>query len=169
MPALAVLDQWKLWPYTSDVAEVPPEGGQSALTGLVAPVTAAVGSAPASVAAAAPASPAAPAGSSPAPTRVTRTKWITVKDLIVGAVVVLMTIVAGRNLPGLLEISVLQRLPQHLAKLADDLPELVGELAKMLRGTGKLKEVAAAALYLAADATFTTGAELFVDGGLIDL
>ena len=31
------------------------------------------------------------------------------------------------------------------------------------------EEVAAAALYLAADATFTTGAELFVDGGLIDL
>jgi hypothetical protein len=30
-------------------------------------------------------------------------------------------------------------------------------------------EVAAAALYLAADATYTTGAELFVDGGLIDL
>ncbi len=28
---------------------------------------------------------------------------------------------------------------------------------------------AAAALYLAADATYTTGAELFVDGGLIDL
>jgi potassium efflux system protein len=75
---------------------------------LVAPVTSAVGSAPASVTSAAPASP---AGSSPAPTRVTRTKWITVKDLIVGAVVVLMTFVAGRNLPGLLEISVLQRLP----------------------------------------------------------
>lgn len=111
LPALAVLDQWKLWPYTSEVAEVTADGGQSALTGLVAPVTAAVGSAPATVTAAAPASPAAPAGSSPAPTRVTRTKWITVKDLIVGAVVVLMTFVAGRNLPGLLEISVLQRLP----------------------------------------------------------
>ena len=35
--------------------------------------------------------------------------------------------------------------------------------------TGTEAEVAAAALYLAADATFTTGAELFVDGGLIDL
>ena len=35
--------------------------------------------------------------------------------------------------------------------------------------TGTAEEVAAAALYLAADATFTTGAELFVDGGLIDL
>jgi NAD(P)-dependent dehydrogenase (short-subunit alcohol dehydrogenase family) len=35
--------------------------------------------------------------------------------------------------------------------------------------TGTPAEVAAAALYLAADATFTTGAELFVDGGLIDL
>jgi NAD(P)-dependent dehydrogenase (short-subunit alcohol dehydrogenase family) len=34
---------------------------------------------------------------------------------------------------------------------------------------GTSPEVAAAALYLAADATFTTGAELFVDGGLIDL
>jgi NAD(P)-dependent dehydrogenase (short-subunit alcohol dehydrogenase family) len=38
-----------------------------------------------------------------------------------------------------------------------------------LRRTGTSAEVAAAALYLAADATYTTGAELFVDGGLIDL
>jgi NAD(P)-dependent dehydrogenase (short-subunit alcohol dehydrogenase family) len=35
--------------------------------------------------------------------------------------------------------------------------------------TGTAAEVASAALYLAADATYTTGAELFVDGGLIDL
>jgi len=35
--------------------------------------------------------------------------------------------------------------------------------------TGEPEEVAAAVLYLAADATYTTGAELFVDGGLIDL
>jgi NAD(P)-dependent dehydrogenase (short-subunit alcohol dehydrogenase family) len=35
--------------------------------------------------------------------------------------------------------------------------------------TGTVQEVAAAALYLAADATYTTGAELFVDGGLIDI
>jgi len=34
---------------------------------------------------------------------------------------------------------------------------------------GQPDEVAKAALYLAADATFTTGAELFVDGGLVDL
>jgi len=34
---------------------------------------------------------------------------------------------------------------------------------------GAPDEVARAALYLAADATYTTGAELFVDGGLIDL
>jgi NAD(P)-dependent dehydrogenase (short-subunit alcohol dehydrogenase family) len=34
---------------------------------------------------------------------------------------------------------------------------------------GLADEVARAALYLAADATYTTGAELFVDGGLIDL
>jgi NAD(P)-dependent dehydrogenase (short-subunit alcohol dehydrogenase family) len=34
---------------------------------------------------------------------------------------------------------------------------------------GEAEEVAKAALYLAADATYTTGAELFVDGGLIDL
>jgi NAD(P)-dependent dehydrogenase (short-subunit alcohol dehydrogenase family) len=41
---------------------------------------------------------------------------------------------------------------------------------KKSRGrTGTAAEVAAAALYLAADATYTTGAELFVDGGLIDL
>ncbi len=35
--------------------------------------------------------------------------------------------------------------------------------------TGTAEEVAAAALYLAADATYTTGAEPFVDGGLVDL
>ena len=34
---------------------------------------------------------------------------------------------------------------------------------------GQPDEVARAALYLAADATFTTGAELFVDGGLVDI
>ena len=34
---------------------------------------------------------------------------------------------------------------------------------------GQSEEVARAALYLAADATFTTGAELFVDGGLLDV
>ena len=34
---------------------------------------------------------------------------------------------------------------------------------------GTAEEVARAALYLAVDATFTTGAELFVDGGLVDL
>jgi NAD(P)-dependent dehydrogenase (short-subunit alcohol dehydrogenase family) len=38
-----------------------------------------------------------------------------------------------------------------------------------LARTGTPEEVAAAVLYLAADATFTTGAELFVDGGIIDL
>jgi NAD(P)-dependent dehydrogenase (short-subunit alcohol dehydrogenase family) len=35
--------------------------------------------------------------------------------------------------------------------------------------TGTAEEVAVAALYLASEATYTTGAELFVDGGLIDL
>ena len=34
---------------------------------------------------------------------------------------------------------------------------------------GQAEEVARAALFLAADATYTTGAELFVDGGLIDV
>ncbi|HEX4184217.1 MAG TPA: SDR family oxidoreductase, partial [Caulobacteraceae bacterium] len=34
---------------------------------------------------------------------------------------------------------------------------------------GTAEEVARAALYLAVDATYTTGAELFVDGGVIDL
>jgi NAD(P)-dependent dehydrogenase (short-subunit alcohol dehydrogenase family) len=38
-----------------------------------------------------------------------------------------------------------------------------------LARAGAPDEVARAALYLAADATYTTGAELFVDGGLIDL
>jgi len=50
--------------------------------------------------------------------------------------------------------------------------ELAREGAKTripLGRTGTVAEVAAAALYLAADATYTTGAELFVDGGLVDL
>jgi len=38
-----------------------------------------------------------------------------------------------------------------------------------LARVGQSEEVARAALYLAADATFTTGAELFVDGGLVDI
>jgi potassium-dependent mechanosensitive channel len=110
LPALAVLDQWKLWPYTSEVAEVA-EGGASALTGLVAPVSGS-GTSNAASPTPAPATTATPSpGTLTMATRVTQTKWITVKDLIVGAVVVLMTFVASRNLPGLLEISVLQRLP----------------------------------------------------------
>ena len=32
---------------------------------------------------------------------------------------------------------------EHLARLADDLPQLIGELAKVLRETSKLKEIAA--------------------------
>jgi NAD(P)-dependent dehydrogenase (short-subunit alcohol dehydrogenase family) len=35
--------------------------------------------------------------------------------------------------------------------------------------TGTAEEAARAVLYLAADTTYTTGAELCVDGGLIDL
>ena len=47
---------------------------------------------------------------------------------------------------------------------------IAGAAARIpLARTGTSEEVAAAALYLAADATYTTGAELFVDGGLIDL
>ena len=47
---------------------------------------------------------------------------------------------------------------------------LEGAKARVPLGrVGEADEVAAAALYLAADATYTTGAELFVDGGLIDL
>jgi NAD(P)-dependent dehydrogenase (short-subunit alcohol dehydrogenase family) len=47
---------------------------------------------------------------------------------------------------------------------------LAGAKARIPLGrAGEADEVARAALYLAADATFTTGAELFVDGGLIDL
>jgi NAD(P)-dependent dehydrogenase (short-subunit alcohol dehydrogenase family) len=47
---------------------------------------------------------------------------------------------------------------------------IVGAATRIPLGrTGTEEEVAAAALYLAADATYTTGAELFVDGGLIDL
>jgi NAD(P)-dependent dehydrogenase (short-subunit alcohol dehydrogenase family) len=47
---------------------------------------------------------------------------------------------------------------------------IVGAKTRIPLGrTGTASEVAAAALYLASDATYTTGAELFVDGGLIDL
>jgi NAD(P)-dependent dehydrogenase (short-subunit alcohol dehydrogenase family) len=47
---------------------------------------------------------------------------------------------------------------------------IAGAAARIPLGrTGTEAEVAAAALYLVADATYTTGAELFVDGGLIDL
>jgi hypothetical protein len=39
---------------------------------------------------------------------------------------------------------VLLRLPRHLARLADDLPRLTAELAKVLRDTEKLRDIAAA-------------------------
>ncbi len=47
----------------------------------------------------------------PAPTTVTITRWVSLGDLLSCGVIVLMTIIAGRNLPGLIEIAWLQRLP----------------------------------------------------------
>ncbi len=38
-------------------------------------------------------------------------KWITLGDVLLGGVILFVTVVAGRNLPGLLEIAFLQRLP----------------------------------------------------------
>ncbi len=101
LPALAVLDQWKLWPYTTEapefVASLESAAGSGAKPTAVSPTSAVL------------ATPSTPPAASMV--RVARTKWISVKDLIVGAVVVLMTFGASRNLPGLLEITVLQRLP----------------------------------------------------------
>ncbi|MBI2825618.1 MAG: mechanosensitive ion channel [Planctomycetia bacterium] len=44
-------------------------------------------------------------------TRTTATDWITLGDAVLAGVIFVLTIIAGRNLPGLLEIAFLQRLP----------------------------------------------------------
>ncbi|MBS0208409.1 MAG: mechanosensitive ion channel [Planctomycetes bacterium] len=54
--------------------------------------------------------PAAREGS-PTPAPIATERWITVRDLLLAAVVSTFTLVSARNLPGLLEIAWLQRLP----------------------------------------------------------
>jgi len=68
--------------------------------------------------------------------------------------------------PGPIETPIIERglTPEQARNFRDS----AGSRVPMGR-LGTAEEVARAALYLAADATYTTGAELFVDGGLIDL
>jgi potassium efflux system protein len=82
LPALKFVDQWKVWSYTETVSEAPTHA-----TGTAAP------------------SPEAKS------ITVTRTHWITLGDLVASVVIILMTFIGSRNLPGLLEIAWLQRLP----------------------------------------------------------
>lgn len=81
LPALNILNQWELWRYDTTVTLA-----QEALE------------------------PAAGDGQ-PGSALVKQTDWITLGDVVLAAVVVLMTLIAGRNLPGLMEIAFLQRLP----------------------------------------------------------
>ena len=69
--------------------------------------------------------------------------------------------------PGVIDTPIFEKngfTPEQKSGVIDSLKTSV-PLARI----GASEEVAAAALYYAADATYTTGGELFVDGGLIDL
>ncbi len=69
--------------------------------------------------------------------------------------------------PGPIETPIFAKTGLGAEQIAAFQQSLVAQMA--LGRVGHAEEVAAAALYLAADATFTTGSELFVDGGLIDV
>jgi potassium efflux system protein len=86
LPALKVLDEWKLWSYHDAVA-------QSAGPAEAAPLVAAT------------------VDAQPQPKADSRTHWVTVGDLVLAMVIVLMTLAGSQNLPGLLEIAWFQHLP----------------------------------------------------------
>ncbi|HEY5312702.1 MAG TPA: mechanosensitive ion channel domain-containing protein, partial [Pirellulales bacterium] len=87
LPALKVLDEWKLWSYHDAMAQT-----TSAPVGVGTGIGAGVEATP-------------EAKFDP------QTHWVTVGDLVLGLVIVLMTIAGSQNLPGLLEIAWFQHLP----------------------------------------------------------
>jgi potassium efflux system protein len=83
LPALKVLDEWKLWSYHDAIAQT-----------TSSPPAAGVG-----------------AEATPETKLDPQMHWVTVGDLVLALVIVLMTIAGSQNLPGLLEIAWFQRLP----------------------------------------------------------
>lgn len=68
--------------------------------------------------------------------------------------------------PGPVDTPILEKTGLPKEQVEEYLQSMLTQMP--LARVGRSEEVAAAALYLAADATFTTGSELFVDGGLGD-
>jgi potassium efflux system protein len=118
LPAVEMLDRVELWPRPLHVvAENEPEPGFATVAAAAAPAPGPAGSTPnGGVASLAPgagellvgldgSAPAAPAATGLADARVT------VADLVLMLMIVLLTIVAAKNVPGLLEITLLKQLP----------------------------------------------------------
>lgn len=81
LPALGALDRVELWPVTVSTTEQVAAAGEAA-------------------------------GATPAITQVvTRLEWVTLADLCLAVIFLVVTVVATRNVPGMLEMTVLQRLP----------------------------------------------------------
>lgn len=76
LPALRVLDQFRLWSYHVDLASLPTAADDTMKAAVTGKLT-----------------------------------WITAGDLLLAAVIVIMTFAASRNLPGFLEMAFWQRLP----------------------------------------------------------
>lgn len=93
LPALTRLDDIRLWPTSMTVVV---EGGQSA-TGAAAAASSGSGA------------------SSPARTSSSASEWVTASDLLATLLILFLTFIGTRNIPGLLEISILKRLPLDAA------------------------------------------------------
>jgi len=95
LPALNVFEKRTLWHVKAAVEETPAEEQESKIPGLALPVAGSPET-----------TPAAANESTPK----TILKPITLADLLTAAIIVLLTFIAGRNLPGFLEISLLKHL-----------------------------------------------------------
>ncbi len=120
LPALRLLDQFELWPRFGPVevvSERPPSIADvsPAASPAAAPPPAEAGSAAPSSTPPPNGALGLPLGSSPAEpdsgAEAAAVQRVTIADLIIAIVIGIVTLVLTRNIPGLLEIAVLQRLP----------------------------------------------------------
>lgn len=96
LPALRILDQWQLWATTVDVAAE--DVGMASATGSISPLR----------------GPGAPVVSHSGAVRkeiVSVVRHVTPRDIGLALLIVVLTVACARNIPGLMEMWILQRLP----------------------------------------------------------
>lgn len=96
LPALRILDQWQLWATTVDVAAE--DVGMASTTGSIGPLR----------------GPGMPVVSNDGTVQreiVTVVRHVTPRDIGLALLIVVLTVACARNIPGLMEMWILQRLP----------------------------------------------------------